>query len=71
MNEFVVEHALDVLQRKVALFLKEKHKGNFQDFERQLKVFASEEDKIYDLDEETIRKVYEVYLRDIKKKERR
>lgn len=70
MDELVIEHALDILQRKVSLFLKEKHKLDFKDFEKQLKIFADEEDKIYDLDKETIKKVYEVYLKDIKKKER-
>lgn len=70
MDELVIEHALDILQRKVSLFLKEKHKLDFKDFEKQLKIFADEEDKIYDLDKETIKKVYEVYLNDIKNKER-
>lgn len=70
MDELVIEHALDILQRKVSLFLKEKHKLDFKDFEKQLKIFADEEDKIYNLDKETIKKVYEVYLNDIKNKGR-
>lgn len=67
MNELDKEHALDVLNRKIAKYIRENKGNNIEEFREQLKRFAEEENKIYELDEETIEKVLKEYLKDIRK----
>lgn len=67
MDELDMEHALDVLNRKVAKYIRENKEKNIEDFKSQLKKFAEEENKIYELDKETIEKVLNEYLKDLRK----
>ena len=61
-----MEHALDILNRKIAKYIREHKEGDIEQFKNKLREFAKEEEKIYELDEETIEKVIKEYLKDIK-----
>ena len=65
-EELKMEHALDILNRKVAKYIREHKEGDIEQFKNKLREFAKEEEKIYELDEETIEKVIKEYLKDIK-----
>ena len=67
MEEFNVELAIDIMQRKIAHFIKNNKEKNVETFKKELKKLVQEEEKIYELDEDTIEKVYEVYLQELKK----
>lgn len=67
MNEAKFEVAIDIMQRKIAHFIKNNKEKDFKIFKKELQKLIDEQDKIYELDEETIEKVYEVYLKDLKK----
>lgn len=66
MDELKVELAIDIMQRKIAHFIKNNKEKDIKKFKEQLQKLAEEEEKIYELDEATIEKVYEVYLKEIK-----
>lgn len=66
MDELKVELAIDIMQRKIAHFIKNNTERDIEKFKEQLQKLAEEEEKIYELDEATIEKVYEVYLKEIK-----
>lgn len=65
-EELKMEHALDILNRKIAKYIREHKEGDIEQFKNKLREFAKEEEKIYELDEETIEKVIKEYLKDIK-----
>lgn len=65
-EELKMEHALDILNRKIAKYIREHKEGDIDQFKNKLREFAKEEEKIYELDEETIEKVIKEYLKDIK-----
>ncbi len=67
MEEFKVELAIDIMQRKIAHFIKNNKEKNVEIFKNELQKLTQEEEKIYELDEDTIEKVYEVYLQELKK----
>ena len=67
MDELKLELAIDIMQRKIAHFIRNNKEKNFKIFQKELHKLIEEEDKIYDLDEETIKKVYQVYLEELKK----
>ena len=67
MDEIKFEIAIDIMQRKIAHFIRYNKEKDIENFKKQLQTLIEEEDKIYDLDEETINKVYEVYLKELKK----
>lgn len=67
MEELKLELAIDIMQRKIAHFIKNNKEKDFENFKKELQKLIEEEDKIYDLDEETIDKVYKVYLKEIKR----
>lgn len=67
MDELKVEIAIDIMQRKISHFIRDNKEKNFKIFKEQLQELIEEEDKIYDLDEETINKVYQVYLKELKR----
>ena len=67
MDEIKFEIAIDIMQRKIAHFIRNNKEKDIENFKKQLQTLIEEEDKIYDLDEETINKVYEVYLKELKK----
>ena len=58
MNEELVEISLEILHRKIAHFIT---------FKKELKILTDEEEKICELDEETIKKTFDVYLKELKK----
>jgi len=66
MDELKVELAIDIMQRKIAYFIRNNKEKNIEKFKEQLQNLIKEEDKIYELDEETIQKVFQVYLKEIK-----
>lgn len=66
MEEAKIEIAIDIMQRKIAHFIKNNKEKNKEVFKQQLQKLIEEEEKIYELDEETIEKVYQVYLKEIK-----
>ena len=65
-DELQMEHALDILNRRIAKYMRDNKDTNLEDFKKRLIEFSKEEDKIYELDEETIEKVFEQYLKEIK-----
>ncbi len=67
MDELKVELAIDIMQRKIAHFIRNNKEKDLEKFKEQLQKLVEEEEKIYELDDETIEKVYEVYLKEIKK----
>ena len=66
MDELKVEIALEVIQLKIVHFIKNNKEKDVNNFKEQLNILTTERDKIYELDEETIDKVYNVYLEEIK-----
>lgn len=66
MDELNVELAIDIMQRKIAHFIRNNKETNLENFKEQLQELVEEEEKIYELDEKTIKKVYEIYLKEIK-----
>ncbi len=66
MDESKVELAIDIMQRKIAHFIRNNKETNLENFKEQLQQLIEEEEKVYELDEETIQKVYEIYLKEIK-----
>lgn len=66
MDELNVELAIDIMQRKIAHFIRNHQETDFKTFKEELQKLSKEEEKIYELDEETIEKVYQVYLKDLK-----
>lgn len=66
MDEIKVEMALDIIQRKISKLIKNNKETNFEKFNSQLKLLTEEREKIYDLDEEVINKVFDIYLKELK-----
>lgn len=67
MDEIKLDIALDIMNRKIARFIADNKDKNIDTFKEDLKKLLDEENKIYDLDTETINKVFEVYLNEFKK----
>lgn len=67
MDELKVEVALEIIQLKIIHFIKDYKGTDKKEFEKELKVLTNEREKIYNLDEETINKVYNIYVEEIKK----
>lgn len=67
MDVLKVEIAIDIMQRKIAHFIKNNKEQNLEIFKKELQKLIYEEEKLYELDEEIIKKVYEVYLIELKK----
>ncbi len=65
-KELKMEHALDVLNRKIAKYIREHKDGNIDEFRTKLREFAKEEEQIYELNEDIIERVIREYLKDIK-----
>ena len=66
MNELKVEVALEIIELKILHLIKNNTNKDFLIFKEKLNTLVEERDKIYELDEETIDKVYNVYLKEIK-----
>ena len=69
MDELRVEVALEIIELKIVHLIKNNKEKDLEKFKEQLNTLVAERDKIYELDEDTINKVYNVYLEEIKKKE--
>lgn len=67
MDELKVEIALEIIQRKIVSLLKSNKEIDVDTAKETLKTLVEEREKIYNLDEETIEKVYNIYLDEVKK----
>lgn len=67
MDELKVEIALEIIQRKIVSLLKSNKNVDVDTAKETLKTLVEEREKIYNLDEETIEKVYNIYLDEVKK----
>lgn len=67
MDELEVEIALEIIQRKIVSLLKSNKDVDVDTAKETLKTLVEEREKIYNLDEETIEKVYNIYLDEVKK----
>ena len=67
MDELKVEIALEIIQRKKVSLLKSNKDIDVDTAKETLKTLVEEREKIYNLDEETIEKVYNIYLDEVKK----
>ena len=67
MDELKVEIALEIIQRKIVSLLKSNKDVYVDTAKETLKTLVEEREKIYNLDEETIEKVYNIYLDEVKK----
>ena len=67
MDELKVEIALEIIQKKIVSVLKSNKDGDADTAKETLKTLVEEREKIYNLDEETIEKVYNIYLDEVKK----
>lgn len=67
MDELKVEIALEIIQRKIVSLLKSNKDVDADTAKETLKTLVEEREKIYNLDEETIEKVYNIYLDEVKK----
>lgn len=68
MDELKVEIALEVIELKIVHLLKNNKNTNIEEIKEKMNMLIEEREKIYELDEETINKVYNVYLEEIKNK---
>lgn len=66
MDELKVEIALEIIQRKIVSLLKSNKDVDVDTAKETLKTLVEEREKIYNLDEETIEKVYNIYLDEVK-----
>ena len=73
LNDNKIDLALDIMQQKIIKFMKEFKVSNKENSEEEKELFkkefiklVQEKEKIYDLDEETIKKVYNEYLKEVK-----
>ena len=67
MDELKVEIALEIIQKKIVSLLKSNKDVDADTAKETLKTLVEEREKIYNLDEETIQKVYNIYLDEVKK----
>ena len=69
MDELRVEIALEIIQRKIVHLLENNKGKDISLVKEELKTLVEEREKIYELDKSTVNKVYDVYLKEIKKGE--
>lgn len=67
MDEIKVEIALEIIELKIVHLIKDNKEKNITNFKEKLNTLVEDREKIYELDKETIDKVYDVYLEEIKK----
>ena len=66
MDELKVEIALEIIQLKIVHLLKNNKNNDRNQIKEELDTLNEEREKIYELDEKTIDKVYDVYLKEIR-----
>lgn len=69
MENYKMEVALEIIQLKIIDFIKNNNGKDVKEFTKKLRELTEEREKIYELDEETMDKVYNVYLKELKEKE--
>ena len=69
MENYTIEIALEIIQLKIIDFIKNNKEKDVKEFTKELKQLTEDREKIYESDEETIEKVYNVYLKELKEKE--
>nr|MBP3680585.1 hypothetical protein [Clostridia bacterium] len=67
MDEIKIELALEIMQLKIVHYIKDYKGEDKEKFKRELKDLIDEREKIYELDTDTIDKVYNVYVEEIKR----
>ena len=67
MDEIKVEVALEIIQLKIVQFLKNNKGNNKEEFKQELANLVEEKQKIHELDEDVIKKVYNIYLPEVRK----
>lgn len=67
MDELKVELAIDIMQRRIAQFIRNNKEKDLETFKKQLQKLIKEEEEIYKLDDKAIEKAYQVYLKELKK----
>ena len=67
MDELDYKIALEIIQLKIAKYIKEFSGKDKEKFIMELKQLIDEKEKIYDLNNEVINKVFKIYLPEIKK----
>ena len=67
MDEIKIELALEIMQLKIVYYIKDYKGEDKEKFKRELKDLIDEREKIYELDTDTIDKVYNVYVEEIKR----
>lgn len=68
MENYKMEVALEIIQLKIIDFIKNNKGKDVKEFTKKLRELTEEREKIYELDEETMDKVYNVYLKELKEK---
>lgn len=68
MDDLRIQVALEVIELKIVHLIKSNKEKDLDSFKKQLNILEEEREKIYEQDEETINKVYNVYLEEIKNK---
>lgn len=66
MNDKKIELAIDIIQRKIAHTLKSNKDVDRNKMKNELQKLIKEEEKIYELDERIIDKVFNIYLKEIR-----
>ena len=66
MDEIKVEVALEIIELKIVHLIKNNKEKNIDELKSKLNKLVEEREKIYELDKETIDKVYNVYIKEIK-----
>lgn len=67
MDTNKVESALDIIQLNIVKYIKEYNGNDKKEFSRELRKLVNEREKIYNLDEKSIEKAYNLYLKQLKK----
>lgn len=68
MENYKMEVALEIIQLKIIDFIKNNKGKDVKEFTKKLRELTEEREKIYELDEETMDKVYNIYLKELKEK---
>ena len=58
MEEGKVVIAIEIIQRKIARLIKDNKEKEFKKFNKELKKLVNDREKIYNLDEDTIERIY-------------
>lgn len=68
MKDEKVDIAIELIERKIARYIKNNKEKNFEKFSKELKRMTEDREKIYDLDENTIERIYQEAMSERKEK---